>query len=70
MVRPTMGVTLPHEHVLVDFPAREQLGILQNEGVHPSAWVWTHAQNESDNNAHEEAARAGAWIAFDGVRRA
>jgi len=48
-------------------PALEQLSILQEEGVHPSAWVWTHAQNESDHDCHERVAREGAWIAFDGL---
>ena len=50
-------------------PAREQLAVLREEGVHPSAWIWTHAQAERDNSRHREAAAAGAWIAFDGVHR-
>ncbi len=48
-------------------PAQEQIALLKAEGVHPSAWVWTHAQNETDNNQHEKAASEGAWLAFDGV---
>ena len=48
-------------------PAQEQIAMLKAEGVHPSAWVWTHAQNEPDNDQHEKAASEGAWIAFDGL---
>ncbi len=47
-------------------PAFQQLEILKNYGVHPSAFIWTHAQNEKDFNTHAEAAKRGAWIAFDG----
>ncbi len=50
-------------------PAREQLAVLREEGVHPSAWIWTHAQNERDNAHHRAAAEEGAWIAFDGIHR-
>jgi phosphotriesterase-related protein len=50
-------------------PAREQLAVLREEGVHPSAWIWTHAQAERNNDEHRDAARAGAWIAFDGIHR-
>ena len=55
-------------HTGYDTPAHEELTVLKAEGVDPSAWVWTHAQNEKDNTSHIRAARAGAWIAFDGVR--
>ena len=47
--------------------AREQLAILEREGVHPSAWIWIHAQNEPDPAQHIAAARRGAWIEFDGI---
>lgn len=47
--------------------AREQLSILQEEGVDPSAWIWVHAQNVTDINALAEAAEQGAWIEFDGL---
>ncbi len=48
--------------------AFDQLTVLDEEGVHPSAWVWVHAQNEEDMSRHVAAAREGAWVAFDGVR--
>ncbi len=46
-------------------PAFQQLEILKKYGVHPSAFIWTHANNEKNNDKHLEAARMGAWIAFD-----
>lgn len=46
-------------------PAFEQLEILKENGIHPSAFIWTHAQNETDIEKHIDAARKGAWIAFD-----
>lgn len=47
--------------------AFEQLSILQAVGVHPSAWIWIHAQSEQDSAQHIKAARLGAWVSFDGV---
>lgn len=47
--------------------ALEQLAILEREGVHPSAWIWIHAQGEPDSAQHIAAARRGAWIEFDGI---
>jgi phosphotriesterase-related protein len=40
--------------------AFEQLQILESSGIHPSAWIWIHAQNESDFSQHVRAARMGA----------
>lgn len=47
--------------------AFEQLAILKEMGVSPTAWIWIHAQNEKDLTRHVEAARQGAWVSFDGV---
>jgi phosphotriesterase-related protein len=47
--------------------AFEQLSILERAGVHPSAWIWIHAQNEKDLSQHVRAGRRGAWVSFDGV---
>lgn len=47
--------------------ALEELKILEEEGVKPSAWIWVHAQSEKDQGIHEQAARRGAWVEFDGV---
>ena len=50
-------------------PAFQQLEILKEEGIHPSAWIWTHAQGAEDFKEHFTASDAGAWIAFDGLNR-
>jgi phosphotriesterase-related protein len=47
--------------------AFEQLAILTGMGVHPSAWIWIHAQTEKNLARHVEAAKQGAWVSFDGV---
>ena len=53
-------------HTGGDVPAFEQIDVLQDMGVSPSAFIWTHAQNGSlEKNL--EAARKGAWVSLDGV---
>ena len=47
--------------------AIEQLEIISTAGLSPSKFVWVHAQNERDHGIHEKAARAGAWVEFDGI---
>lgn len=47
--------------------ALEELEILKKQGVDPSAFIWIHAQNESDSKIHQKAARMGAWVEFDGI---
>jgi phosphotriesterase-related protein len=59
------GLTIM-SHTGPAIPAFEQLDILEKNGIHSSAFIWTHAQSESDMNKHIDAARKGAWIAFDG----
>jgi len=49
-------------------PAFEELEILKKYGVSPSAFIWTHANSETDFNKHIEAAKMGAWIAFDNFK--
>lgn len=46
--------------------AMEELEIVQAAGVHPSAWIWVHAQNKGGDQ-HRQAARAGAWVEIDGI---
>jgi predicted metal-dependent phosphotriesterase family hydrolase len=46
--------------------AMEQLSILRQQGVSPSAWIWIHAQNETNRLLHLKAAVAGGRISFDG----
>ena len=47
-------------------PAFEQIEILKKEGIHPSAFVWVHA-NSTDDNDFIKAAKMDAWISLDGI---
>ena len=60
------GLTIA-SHTGPALPAFEQLEILYQEGVHPSAFVWIHAQNEEDKSNYLKAAKIGAWISLDGL---
>lgn len=44
-----------------------QLELLDEYGVHPSAWIWTHANWHDDLELILEVAERGAWISMDGV---
>jgi phosphotriesterase-related protein len=59
------GLTIV-SHTGPDGPAFAQLKLLDQAGVSPSAWVWTHAQNGTDSG-RLEAARRNAWISLDNV---
>ncbi len=60
------GLTIT-SHTGPSRPAFEQLDMLQKLGVHGSAFVWVHAQNEKDKTAYFNAIQRGAWISLDGV---
>ncbi len=47
--------------------AFEEIEILKNIGVNPSAFVWVHAQSESNKAEHTKAARLGTWVSLDGI---
>ena len=47
--------------------AREQLALLEEEGVAPTAWIWVHANQVERVEGLVAAARAGAWVSFDGL---
>ena len=47
--------------------AMEQIGILKENGVDPSAFVWVHAQAEKNNSYHQQAASMNSWISLDGI---
>ena len=47
--------------------AFEEIEILKEEGVDPSAFIWVHAQVEENLQYHVKAAKMGAWISFDGL---
>jgi predicted metal-dependent phosphotriesterase family hydrolase len=41
--------------------------VMKSGGVPGSAYVWVHAQNEKDLGIHEQAAKQGVWLEFDGI---
>jgi phosphotriesterase-related protein len=47
--------------------ALDILRTLAGAGVAPEAYVWVHAQSESDRPTHDWVARQGTWLEFDGV---
>ncbi|MGV3600871.1 MAG: phosphotriesterase family protein [Dyadobacter fermentans] len=46
-------------------PAREEIEILKQSGVHASAFVWVHASGTADEM--EDVGKSGCWISLDGV---
>ncbi len=48
--------------------ALAQLKILEEEKVHPSAWIWVHANKAENAEALLPLAEKGAWISLDGLR--
>jgi phosphotriesterase-related protein len=58
------GLTIM-SHTGLAVPAFQQLEILKKNGIHPSAFIWTHANNENDFTKQVKAAHLGTWIAFD-----
>jgi phosphotriesterase-related protein len=47
--------------------ALEEAEIFTAARVQLSKLIWVHAQNEKDHAIHEQLARAGAWVEFDGI---
>lgn len=47
--------------------AFEQLELLKQQRIDPSAFIWVHAQAEKDASAYVEAARRRAWVSLDGL---
>lgn len=48
-------------------PAMQQIELLKESGVNPSAFVWVHAQAEKDKSFHQKAAAMKSWISLDGI---
>ncbi len=48
-------------------PAFQQIEVLQEAGVDPSAFIWVHASSEKDSSKLVEAAKKGAWISLDNL---
>lgn len=54
-------------HTGLALPAFEEIDILKENGVHPSAFVWVHAQIEKNKSFHQKAAVQKAWVSLDGI---
>jgi phosphotriesterase-related protein len=59
------GLTI-NAHTESAAAARAELKILQNEGVSPRAFIWTHAQIAQLSD-HIDLARQGVWVSYDNV---
>jgi phosphotriesterase-related protein len=60
------GLTVA-SHTSDGMGALEQLDIFKDEGVSAQAFIWVHAQSESQADLHLQAAQRGAWVEFDGI---
>ena len=60
------GLTIA-SHTGPDNPALEQINILKDNGVDPSAFIWVHAQGGTVEG-NIKAAKEGAWISLDNIR--
>ncbi len=47
--------------------ALEQINILKESNVHPSAFIWVHAQSEKNPEKHLQVVEQGAWASYDGA---
>ncbi|TXE02665.1 phosphotriesterase [Algoriphagus aquimarinus] len=47
--------------------AKQEVAILKEMGIDPSAFVWVHAQAEQDFQNYQNAANLGVWISMDGI---
>lgn len=47
--------------------ALEQIEILKKGKINPSAFIWVHAQAETDRVHWVKAAKEGAWVSLDGL---
>jgi phosphotriesterase-related protein len=50
--------------------AMAEMELLDRADVPGAAFIWVHAQEERDATYHTRAAKAGAWVEFDGVSEA
>jgi phosphotriesterase-related protein len=60
------GLTIA-SHTGPAIAALEEIEILKREGVHPSAFIWVHAQNEKNKDFYAKAIKEGAWVSLDGL---
>ena len=54
-------------HTGTGLAALAELEVLDGAGVPASRFIWVHAQSERETAFHTRAAKAGAWVEFDGI---
>ncbi|PKA99095.1 phosphotriesterase-related protein [Flavobacteriaceae bacterium MAR_2009_75] len=47
--------------------AKSEMRLLEHNDVHPSAWIWVHANKVTEDKPLLDAAKKGVWISLDGV---
>jgi predicted metal-dependent phosphotriesterase family hydrolase len=47
--------------------AKQELDLIERQGVSPAAFIWIHAQGEKNSQLCIDAARRGCWVEFDGI---
>jgi len=60
------GLTIA-SHTTTGAAAMAEIEILDRAGVPAHRFIWVHAHNEKDPAFHVRAAKAGAWVEFDGI---
>jgi len=60
------GLTIA-SHTTTGAAAMAEIEILDRAGVPAHRFIWVHAHNEKDASFHVRAAKAGAWVEFDGI---
>jgi phosphotriesterase-related protein len=60
------GLTIA-SHTGTGLAAMAELEVLEEARVPAARFIWVHAQNERDPAFHTRAAKAGAWVEFDGI---
>jgi phosphotriesterase-related protein len=54
-------------HTTTGAAAMAEIELLDRAGVAAGTFIWVHAHNERETSFHTRAAKAGAWVEFDGV---
>jgi phosphotriesterase-related protein len=57
-------------HTGTGLAAMAEIELLDETRVPASSFIWVHAQSERDPAFHTRAAKAGAWVEFDGISEA
>tara|TARA_R110002049_G_scaffold202922_1_gene373422 strand:+ start:1990 stop:3027 length:1038 start_codon:yes stop_codon:yes gene_type:complete len=62
------GLTLAVHNANNVEAVKYQIELLDEYNIHPSAWIWTHANKVEDDTILIDIATKGAWISLDGIK--